>query len=281
MRLCTALAAASVFALLGCTDAPTTADPPSLELTDAGQRWDATTVNSHVYGSFRIDIPGGATVITGGPANFPGHPPAGPGTCDNGLWVNAQGKRTAGTLARPHPHCIGATSALEVVLEPISSCYSGYSTDLHPCGFRFGEKAPEAFATTRTEGLGISDAGDGIDLVGETTTYSNGTPPRSDMFGFGVVSGYAIDASTLGTTNRRVGTLTFDLDQLTSSQANYLDFDGSDGCTMDATILAPCLDLIILAEYAPLPAPAGAGTAQTVPGFLWISPASAPYNYIP
>src|SRR3989304_4159662 len=95
-------ALATLVGVLGCTEVPVA---PNLELTDPALRWDALVVNSHVYGSFRIELPGGvATAITSGPANFPGHSPAGPGTCDDRAWINAQGRGLTGSLSNPHPH---------------------------------------------------------------------------------------------------------------------------------------------------------------------------------
>ena len=44
----------------------------------------------------------------------------------DGKWYNAQNKGTSGTLTKPHPHCIGASAAIEVVLEPISSCFTNF-----------------------------------------------------------------------------------------------------------------------------------------------------------
>jgi hypothetical protein len=216
---------ASVLVMLGCSDAPTSPDRPSLELTDPTQRWDAAGVNSHIYGSFRIDL-------------------------------------------------------------PISTCYavvqnSAQPTNTEPCNFYRGGQKEEAGGTLQFELLGFSEVGDGVSLSGASFIFSNGDAPRGNTFGGGVVSGYAIDASTLGTTNRRVGTLTFDLAQFTSAGTDYIYFGGSDGCVLDASISASCLNLIISTDYAPLPAPSGVGSAQAVPGFLWMSPATAPYNYLP
>ena len=261
----------AIFALaLACGEVATTPAEPDFELTDPTQRWNPANVNSHIYGSFRIDLPGVSTVIISGPANFPGHSPKGPGTCENGAWRTADGKLKAGGITKPHPHCISPPSAIEIVLEPVSSCFSDFEGITcaravhHPAG-------------GHSSGLFISDAGDGTEVLGTTV----GPVHKHTTSGFGMVTAYAIDAGTLGTSNRRVGTLTFDLAQYNSTQINYFDLTGTDGCTVDATILAPCLNLIIQAAYAPLASPDGVGTAQTVPGFLWISPATAPYNYIP
>lgn len=266
-----------LLALCACTDASVMSPHPITELADPGLRLDAAIVNSHLYGSFLVQLPAGViTVITSGPANFPGHPPAGPGTCDNGTWINAQGRRIAGSLSKPHPNCSRSSSALNIVLEPISACYPPFPppTPLSPhCG------AGGAPAGGAAAALYIGAGGD-EDIGIQSLAY--GSFPRTySTTGYGILVGFAIDAATLGTTNRRVGTLTIDMDQFTSATVAYLDLDGSSACEMDATILAPCLDLIISATYAPLPAPDGAGSSQTVPGFLWIAPASAPYNYFP
>jgi hypothetical protein len=96
--------------------------------------------------------------------------------------------------------------------------------------------------------LGFSEAGDGVNLLGTSFVFSNGNAPRGHTSAAGVVSGYAIDASTLGTTNRRVGTLTFDLAQFASTGVDYIYFGGSGGCVLDATVSASCLNLIISAD---------------------------------
>jgi hypothetical protein len=257
-----------------CSDrTPTAPGAPGLELTDPGIRIDAGAVNGHVYGSFRVGAgSGSATVITSGPANFPGHPPAGPGSCVNGLWYNPQGKPTSGSQSRPHPHCIQPAAAIELVLEPISVCLTSFTPV--KCGVKAAKGGVAAGLLFTNALAGDQEA----DLIGfassDPTVQSDRTDPT------GVLTAYAIDAATLGTTNHRVGTLTIDLAQYASTEVNYLDLDTSDGCAMDATIVAPCLNRVIRAVYNPLPAPDGLGpTDLAVEGFLWISPASAPYNY--
>src|SRR4051794_1980192 len=124
---------------LACSpDSPTTSSevlPVDVanEVVNVDGRIDAQMVNAHAYGSFRVDG-GGSTpaVITSGPANFPGAPKAGPGTCVNGLWYNSQEKPTSGTLTKPHPHCIKPSAAIEVVLEPLSACFQGFAHNLCP-----------------------------------------------------------------------------------------------------------------------------------------------------
>jgi hypothetical protein len=91
-----------------------------------------------------------------------------------------------------------------------------------------------------------------------------------------VIVGYAIDASTIAGTPRRVGWMSIDLSQFGSKETNYLD----DTCTMDSELLAPCLNAVVLAQYKPFPPEdGGLGSYGTANGFLWFTPASSPYNY--
>jgi hypothetical protein len=51
-------------------------------------------------------------------------------------------------------------------------------------------------------------------------------------------------------------------------------------CSVDPARTSPCLNKVITAKYNPLPAPNGVGpTDYTVSGFLWLTPASSPFNY--
>jgi hypothetical protein len=240
---------------------------PALEIVSTGDRMG--TINAHAYGSFRVDGGGGTpAVITSGPANFPGAPKAGPGTCANGLWYNSQGKPTSGNLTKPHPHCIKASAAIEVVLEPISVCVTEFSNS--PCAIKVADKnyIPQAVL--------FDKLGSVVEGYRPRTTAI----PKSE--GAGTLTAYAIDASTLGTTNKRVGTLTLDLTQFHSTTENYLpvDADGNPDCTVDPAQLSPCLNKVIDARYNPLPAPDGLGPADfSVAGYLWLTPASSPYNY--
>jgi hypothetical protein len=288
--------AAALVRVLACSgDAPTA--PPDLRTTDGGvdhelappdTRIEPEYVNAHVYGSFRVGTSGGAGgVITSGPANFPGHPPAGPGSCEDGRWINANGRPTAGSLMKPHPHCIAASSSVEVVLEPISACYTidGVPACREPTalikGLRINELVLGRFFVEdvkpvyRNVGLrGATQAG-GIVVIGEptaqTTMITKDMPTR--------IVGYAIDAATLGTTNRRVGTIAIDLLDFASTTENLLDFAAGE-CLLDAALDAPCINRVITAVYQPLPAPDGVGAPDTaVEGFLWMTAATAPYNY--
>lgn len=236
-----------------CDHADTVAGPegPQLELTDADLRLDAGDVNAHVYGTFAITFEGSTTgVITTGTANFPGNP-KNAGECDDGLWINPRGKRTSGSLENPHPHCVGEGSeTVQVVLEPISAMYS-----------TFGQ------------------AGQRLDLAdpSEEEQVAHLTGGGDHSRGEGTVVAYAIDASTLGDTNDRVGTLTFEMDQYHANNTDYFAED----CDLGDSETAPrCLDLIISADYAPLPDPDGVGEAtDDVQGFLYWSDATEPFNY--
>ena len=239
-----------------CTESSTDRlSAPAFELVDPRQRIDPSLINAHTYGSFVLSIEGGPVTIRSGPANFPGNPPGGPGTCDDGLWINSRGKPTAGSLTHPHPHCISSTKAAVVVLEPISSnawnprqvCKEGSL-----CHFLY-------FTDPR------------LDLGVEFTPGIKGESGQTN--GDGVIVGYAIDASTLNGANVRVGTLTIDLNQY---DLPYRDQFGT--CSLDDASTYECLPLVVYASYEPL-AVGGIGTAQKVPGFLWWSPTSVPYNY--
>jgi hypothetical protein len=259
-----ALPVAALVALgsVACSDAPTGLAPegPNRELVDAGQRIAAADVNAHVYGSFALQFtevvgtPGGWGVIRTGPANFPGNP-KNAGTCDDGLWINKNGQRTSGSLEKPHPHCVGETEGgqqnvtVHVVLEPVSAQYR-----------TFGGAGKE-----------LRLGREGTDWVSASLT-GGGDHSRGE----GIVVAYAIDASTLGTTNRRVGTLTFDMAQYHKNNEDYFET----GCRVGEDATAPqCLDLVITATYAPL-AVGGVGVVtENVTGFLYWSPATAPFNY--
>ena len=296
--------------VLACTDQITPPDP-SFELVNPTERIQG--INAHVYGSFAVAAGGG--VILSGTANFPGHPPAGPGTCDNGLWINAQGKRTSGSATKPHPHCFSKTAAIEVVLEPISACYSGAQDAVvdpaqppaeeptgaepaaEPAGEAPAEPADPAAPKPGSGCKGVKAVKGGtvtqlaIRYPGGTkpalwdeasvtsTDYKDNTSVPDETSGTGIITAYAIDAATLGTTNKRVGTLKFDLSQY-SNKIAYLHLNDAAGCAIDETIESPCLNLPIKATYNPLPAPDGLGpTDFSVEGFLWVTPANSPYNY--
>ena len=229
---------------------------PAFELIDPSDRLDPRLINAHTYGSFVLSFDGESVTIRSGPANFPGNPPGGPGTCEDGLWINARGKPTAGTLTHPHPHCIATTNAAVVVLEPISS---------HAWNPRVACKV-EALCHF----IYFSDPR--LDLGVEFTPGIKGEMGQTE--GDGVIEGYAIDASTLNGANVRVGTLIIDLNQYDTP---HLDRFGS--CALDDSGSHECLPQVVYAIYKPL-GEGGIGTVQTtVPGFLWWSPASLPYNY--
>jgi hypothetical protein len=239
---------------LACT--PDLAEPPSFELVDETLRLDAKLVNAHTYGSFALTFEGGGpSAILTGPANFPGNPPGGPGTCENGLWINSKGKPTAGTLASPHPHCTTATSAMRVVLEPISSQVRDPKQACDVGGLCNFVLFHEGF---KADDIGVA-ATSSIKGEGGVT---NGT---------GTIVAYAIDASTLHGSSVRVGTLSIDLAQYDARE----DLFGK--CDMGLESVG-CLPVLVRAYYKPLEV-GGVGTGQEVTGFLWWSPATAPYNY--
>jgi hypothetical protein len=250
------LAVLSSASVAACTDAsaPRTTGP-SLELVDPTLRLDPKQVNAHVYGSFAIAFEGGLVPIRSGPANFPGSPKAGPGSCVDGRWINSQGKPTAGSLDRPHPHCVTTASALSVVLEPISSrvrdpflaCAAGAVCDF------------VIFHAAKDGELGVEFQPGIKGQVGQTV-------------GDGTIVAYAIDAATIGGTNVRVGTLTINLDQFDVPDENLFGI-----CFLEEGKFL-CLPKVVTATYEPL-ASGGSGEPSEVSGFLWWPPATAPYNY--
>jgi hypothetical protein len=229
------------------------------------------SINAHTYGSFAIPVTAGGGAILSGPANFPGHPPAGPGTCDNGLWINAQGKRTAGTIDKPHPHCFTSESATTVVLEPISSCFTPFTDET-----RVSCHVPLDPAGTKSTYLqtGYSPAqGVMLEVHGSTSfDPKSGLPLPGTTFGTGTVVGYAMEVAT----GRRVGILAFRLEQYDSKDRNHFE----EACGIDDGLVAPCLNLVIVADYKPFaPEDGGLGTPGQASGFLWFTPATTPYNY--
>ena len=261
------IAALAFTAACDDTKSPVAPSDANFELVDPTLRVDATKVNAHLYGSFQVVVPGSAGVIMSGTANFPGNQ-KNAGTCDAGLWINSQGKRTSGTATKPHPHCIsGSTAAVTVILEPIS--------------VEWGNPGKSANEFLRfTNGTDNPDAQ--VKYVGAGSTMgrnSNDDPNGDKTKGEGVIVAYAIDASTLGTTNKRVGTLTIDLTQYGTVEGNLFASD----CTVaDASFeLARCLPPTITADYTPLSAAdGGIGTATAaVPGFLYWKSATSPFRY--
>lgn len=247
---------AAVLLAAACIESPTDRlGAPEFELVDPRQRIDPSLINAHTYGSFVLSFEAGPVTIRSGPANFPGNPPGGPGTCEDGLWINARGKPTAGSFDHPHPHCITSGSAMVVVLEPISS---------HAWNPREGCKEGSL-----CHFIYFSDPR--LDLGVEFTPGIKGTGAQT--VGDGVIVGYAIDARSLNGANVRVGTLTVDLNQY-----DRADRDQFGTCALDDSNTYECLPQVVYAAYEPL-AVGGIGTSQKVPGFLWWSPASVPYNY--
>lgn len=258
------VAALVAVGLVACSESPTESYVPQFELVEPTIRIAAEDVNAHVYGSFSLSFdvsaPGGIGVILTGPANFPGNP-KNAGTCDNGLWINSQGKRTSGNLDKPHPHCVGetegGTSSIKVVLEPIS---------VHNGGTAGAANEWLQFAVANNDGrVHVTGSGE-----------SNwGTQAQ------GVLTAYAIDAATINSASpTRVGILTIDLDQYKSTGGSSVNYFTT-GCTIDGAPGSPrCLNKVIGADYEPLAAPDGVGsTTANVQGFLYWAAATSPFNY--
>ncbi|MFN0181179.1 MAG: hypothetical protein ACKVZ0_20425 [Gemmatimonadales bacterium] len=227
---------------------------PSFELVDVSTRLDAKVVNAHTYGTFVIDVAGGLVTIRSGPANFPGNPPGGPGTCVDGLWINSRGKPTAGSLEHPHPHCVATATGMTIVLEPISSRARDLNVKCETadvCDFLFFSDLKEGDIDVQYKSL-------------------KGLPGSTQ--GEGTVFAYAIDAATLGTTNARVGTISIDLNQYDDPEVNLFGI-----CVLDDGKTS-CLPRVVSATYKPL-GDGGVGVVTTATGFLWWAPATAPYNY--
>jgi hypothetical protein len=205
------------------------------------------------------------------------------------LWINAKGNPTAGTLERPHPHCFSSAAAIEIVLEPISACYDGAQDPLvtdevkpppDPC-----PKAP-VFKEKKVITLWWGNDEFGKPMRIESVDYDPLIAKEQDFTSGGgqLMYGYAIDASTLGGTNKRVGTLLINTKQYDVLGQALMQPNGAAGCSMgDGELVyeSPCLDKVITAVYNPLPAEQGGiGPAdQQVEGFLWVTRAGSPYNY--
>jgi hypothetical protein len=246
----------------GCADSTSPVAPGAAlpELVDGTKRVNADQVNARVFGTFAIQV-GTASleVITSGPANFPGTPKDGPGTCVDGRWFNSQGKGTSGSLTKPHPHCLRSSVPVTIVLEPISARYSDPGN------------GQEQYSMDLAQGGGDGSAA----YIYETHPVS-GDVQKDQTVGKGVVQAYAIDASTLGTTNRRVGILTIDMTQFNNHPGDLF----SETCEVAAAVR--CLDYVLTASYAPLASPDGLGVAQpSVLGFLYWTAAESPFNYNP
>jgi hypothetical protein len=221
---------------------------PSFELFDERQVMDARRVNVSVRGTFQVLSGDPPRVLgVGGvaePANFPGHPPAGPGTCIDGHWFNAKGKGTSGSIDHPHPHCFDPGSeGITIVLEPISS---------------------QLIATTEPTSttLVLSNLDD-VYVHHSELSGSCRTRPCYENGGWGGVVGYAVDSET----GARVGILKF---TLALKLAKESPFD----CSLDGDReQTGCINFIYTANYAPLPPEMGGqGTEQQVSGFLyWIA----------
>jgi hypothetical protein len=251
---------------VACADQPTIVAPDvaNFELVEIGDRVAAGEVNAHVYGSFSnlsfdytVGTAGGFGPIESGIATgFPGNP-KNAGTCDMGLWLNPQERRTSGSMAKPHPHCVGPIAGTEeeksmvVVLEPISAKFT--SSEDRTSG--------QTWQRSLTLGNGLI-----AEVEGQTKTKASGE-----------IVAYAIDASTLNDASPvRVGTLTFDLGDYASESDNYFEKE----CTLGGWENAPrCLALVIDAVFTPSAAFADKLVTRDVTGFLYWTSAEAPFNY--
>ncbi|MBM4183888.1 MAG: hypothetical protein FJ207_06630 [Gemmatimonadetes bacterium] len=247
-RLCIALLP---FFAVGCIDVPSPSGPsgieasrPDFELYDARQVMDARRVNVSVQGTFQVTSGTPPRVLGAGgrvePANFPGHPPAGPGTCLDGRWFNARGHGTSGSMENPHPHCFDpGTDGITIVLEPISSQL-------------IASREP---ASTTLVLSNLDDVYVHYEAPGSTCQ----TKPCYQAGGWGTVAAYAINAAT----NQRVGIIKF---PLTLQKVSGDPFE----CTLDGDpAQTGCINFIYTASYNPLPPEEGGqGTPQPVTGFL-------------
>jgi hypothetical protein len=167
-----------------------------------------------------------------------------------------------------------------MVLEPISACFDTFAGNVLSCPAKIANKSYTILAAYF--GTNPSDpTGTNLVVQGYEPRVAGSVPSKSD--GEGTITAYAIDATTLGSTNKRVGTLTFSLAQYNSDVENFIPVngDGNPTCMVDPNQASPCLNKVITAKYNPLPAPDGIGpTDYTVAGYLWLQPANTPFNYL-
>lgn len=244
----------ALLSLAACADHTTlTAPQTSAELVDSTTAIAAKDVNAWVYGTFAVTVPGSTpTVITSGLGIVPGNGKT-LGSCLNGLWINPQGKPTAGSLTHPNPMCVTTGgSTMTVVLEPISVKWDTAGGSLN-----------EFLQFTNNDSVDVK-------YVGAGTGKGNPNGVADHTTGEGIIYAYAVD-----TANTRVGTFTIDLSQYSSTTANLFATD----CTVSAGFPAPeqfCLPQIISARYAPL-AVGGLGVpTDSVKGMLYWNHASQP-----
>lgn len=274
--------AAVVALIAACSDTPTTLVPgiPDLELVDVGQRVKDNKVNAHVYGTFSLQFGGGEAKLVGrtGPGINPGNGKTS-GSCVEGLWYNPQGKPTAGSYTKPHPHCVEEVSGemIQVVLEPISVEWGNPGNSDNEF-LRFGEDEIAGEMHVKWVGAGQGNC--------KPNPNRPPCPPIEETghtHGEGIITAYAIDASTLNTTPKRVGILTFDLKSFTKKDGNLFKTE----CTVnEVTIngsntpeLIRCLPHIFEARYEPLPVGGVGEETDKVEGFLYWVNATTPFNY--
>ena len=265
------IAALAFTAACDDTKSPVAPSDANFELVDKTIRVDASQVNAHVCGTFTVTVPGTPGYVLGMEGVVAGRVPGNSkplGTCDTGMWFNPQTKKTAGSESKPHPHCfVPGTEDLEIVLEPISVAWGNPGqSDNEFLRFTSGEDG----AKVKFVGAGNSDpTGNG------NGNGNNDSETKSHTKGDGVIEAYAILASTLGTTNQRVGIITIDLaTEFTKQDGNMFSSD----CTF-GTDAVRCLPEIITASYRPLTVGGLGLAADAVTGQLWWAAADKPFNY--
>lgn len=261
------------------TKSPVAPEGANFELVDKDSRVLTADINAHVYGTFSLNFGGGATTVVGrtGDGIIPGNQKVS-GRCEAGLWFNPQGKPTAGTYNKPHPHCVQTVSGqtIQVVLEPISVDWGNA-----------GQSDNEFLRFTKEGALDANGNEIKVKYVG-----AGNCPPRKaeagecridpngdKTSGEGIIRAFAIDAVT----KARVGTLTFNLADFTTTSGNLFATECTVGAvtisSTNTTDLLRCLPHVFSATYEPL-AQGGVGTTtNNVQGFLYWVSARTPFNY--
>lgn len=253
--------------LAGCSEnsgiiAP---DSPNLELVDVGKRIAQDDINSWVFGSFVVTLQGGEPTLRilgadgqSEPANFPGIGVFYGGHCIYGTWYNPKGKRTSGSMDRPHPHCVEVSAggeSVRVILEPISSKHQTPGTSGNEHLFLGGDESCTTEDNLKVQFVRAGPSGSGY--------------PNSQTSGCGEVVAWAIDESTIWTTRARIGTLAIDLTQFDTdkgiaSSTNLFDTDCGGVTSLNGLTVTGCLSKQIDATYTP-----PSGLPQVVSGILY------------
>jgi hypothetical protein len=242
MRFPLIAALALAVTIVACNDMPVAPDV-NFELIDGYDR--VEEVNRHVYGEFVFELEGtgGVTAILDGPGNWQGNlprnAPSNANWCVDGVWFNPQGRKTAGAVDQPHPHCTQEGSeTVYVILEPISAYY-----DQNPGG--------NIFLEFTTDGDQVKRVGSGRGMHTE---------------GQGVLEAHAVlrDDPT-----QRVGVIRFDLGDYTGTDTQDL-FNCTYSYDAEGEPDSGCLNHMISFDYTPNADGTGVGVATTgQQGFLW------------